>query len=209
MSSPIGHALAGLGIFVTGAGFPPAAVPRKPAPRNFLWAAWLAFVALVPDLDYLIPVLYALRASLDDGLRITHSVVGCLVFPLLTALALSRLKLTPATRRGYGIQVCLAGLSHIVLDLLVGVWPLPLLWPFTAYRFKLPFGILPSAPSFRFDNFYMYRNHLIEFGVIIPLFAGIYLARFSKRPTLKRYACIAALWLCSTGFMVWAFTLAR
>lgn len=203
MSSPVGHALAGLGIYIV------TQPPQKPAPRDLLWMGWLTLVALAPDLDYILPALYALRASMDDGLRITHSLVGCLVFPLLTILALSRLNLKLETRRLYGIQVCLAGLSHIVMDLLVGVWPLPLLWPFTTRRFKLSFGILPSAPSFRLNNLYLYRNLLIELGVIIPLFAGIYLARFSKLPTLERYGCVAASWLCSAGFMAWAFTLAR
>ncbi|MBN2004866.1 MAG: metal-dependent hydrolase [Anaerolineae bacterium] len=203
MSSFVGHALAGLGVHVTSQPL------QKPALRDLLWPGWLVFVSLAPDLDYLIPTLYALRASLDGGLRITHSLAGCLVFPILTILALSRLKLKPATRRLYGIQVCLAGLSHVAMDMLVGVWPLPLLWPFTARRFELPFGVLPSAASFRLDNVYLYRNLLIELGVIVPLFSGVYLARFSKLPALKRYGCAAALWLCSVGFMVWAFTLAR
>ncbi len=209
MSSFIGHALAGLGVFAAGVGVPTTQVPQKPVARDFLWVGWLIFVALAPDLDYILPALYALRVSMDDGMRITHSIVGCLVFPLLTILALLPLNLKPETWRQYGIQVCLAGLSHIVMDLLVGVWPLPLLWPFTARRFRLPFGILPSAPSFRLDNIYLYRNLLIELGVIAPLLAGIYLARFSNLPMLKRYGCVAALWLCSAGFMAWAFTLAR
>jgi hypothetical protein len=95
------------------------------------------------------------------------------------------------------------------MDMLVGVWPLPLLWPFTDARFALPFGILPSAPSFRLDNPYMYRNLLMEVGILIPLYAGVYLLRFGKGAGWKRYGSIAVLWLCSVGFMGWAFTLAR
>ncbi len=203
MSSFIGHTLTSLGVYVT------TQPPQKPAWRDLLWLGWLTFVALAPDLDYVIPALYALRTSMEDGLRITHSLVGCLVFPLLTLPALVWLKLTWETRRLYIIQVFLAGLSHIVMDMLVGVWPLPLLWPFTDARFALPFGILPSAPSFRLDNPYMYRNLLMEVGILIPLYAGVYLLRFGKGAGWKRYGSIAVLWLCSVGFMGWAFTLAR
>ncbi|HNT76638.1 MAG TPA: metal-dependent hydrolase [Anaerolineae bacterium] len=203
MSSFIGHTLTSLGVYAT------TQSPQKPAWRDLLWLGWLTFVALAPDLDYVIPALYALRASMEDGLRVTHSLVGCLVFPLLTLPVLMRLKLTQETRRRYVIQVFLAGLSHIVLDMLVGVWPLPLLWPFTSRRFALPFGILPSAPSFRLDNPYMYRNLLMEVGILIPLYAGVYLLRFGKGAGWKRYGSIAVLWLCSVGFMGWAFTLAR
>lgn len=169
---------------------------------------WLAFVAQAPDLDYIIPPLRALRMSMDNGLRITHSIVGCLVFPLLTILVLSRLNLKPGVRRRHSLQVCLAGLSHIVLDTLVGVGGLPILWPFTSHRFSLPFGVLPSAPAFRLNNFYMYRNVLMEVGVLGPLFTGIYLARFSRIAGWKQYVT-AGLWLCSLGFMGWASTLAR
>ena len=205
MSSFIGHTLTSVGIYAT------TKEPVKLTRHDILWMGWLICVGQAPDIDYIIPTLRALK---NDGLRITHSFVVCMVLPLLTVLALSRLNLTKETRRLYNIQVCLAGLSHIVLDMLVGVLPLPLLWPFTTHRFRLPFGILPSAPAFRLDNIYMYRNLLMEVGVLAPLFVGIYLARFSHTRFAalsgwKRTVSIGILGLCSFGFMGWALTLAR
>ena len=200
MSSFIGHTLTGLGVYAT------TKSPKKLALRDLLWLGWLTFVAVAPDVDYILP---ALRTLKDSGLRVTHSIVGCLVFPLLTLPVLMRLNLKRETRRLYITQVFLAGLSHIVMDTLVGVWPLPLLWPFTSRRFGLPFGLLPSAPAFRLDNPYMYRNLLMEIGIFIPLYAGIYLLRFGKGSGWKRYSSIAVLWLCAASFMGWASTLAR
>jgi len=121
LSSFIGHTLTSIGIAAT------TQRQEKPTALSILWLGWLCFIGLAPDMDYFVPPLYALRASLEDGVRITHSVVGALFFPLLTLLVLSRLHLKQETFRIYGIQACLAGLSHIVMDLLVGVWPLPLL----------------------------------------------------------------------------------
>ncbi len=202
MSSVIGHTITSLGIYAT------TQPPKKLAWHDVLWPGWLIFVALAPDLDYLFPSLYVRDASLGV-LRLTHSFAGCLLFPLLTCLVLWRLKLARETRRLLAIQVALAGLSHLAMDMLVGVASLPLFWPFTVRRFRLPFGILPSGPAFRLDNVYMYRNLLMEVGVLVPLFAGIYLARFAKLDERKRIISSAALWLCSLCFMGWAYTLAR
>jgi membrane-bound metal-dependent hydrolase YbcI (DUF457 family) len=207
MSSIIGHTITGLGIYATTQP-PKARTWRGFALCDLLWPGWLIIVTLAPDLDYFFPSLYVRDASMGI-LRLTHSLVGCLLLPLLTCLVLWRLKLAQQTRRLYAIQVILAGLSHLAMDMLVGVASLPLLWPFTAQRFRLPFGILPSGPAFRLDNFYMYRNLLMEVGVLVPLYTGIYLARFAKFGGRKRSIGVAALWLCSLGFMGWAYTLAR
>jgi membrane-bound metal-dependent hydrolase YbcI (DUF457 family) len=203
LSSFIGHTLTSIGIATT------TQRPEKPTALSVLWLGWLCFIGLAPDMDYFVPPLYALRASLEDGVRITHSVVGALFFPLLTLLVLSRLRLKQETLRLYSIQACLVGLSHIVMDLLVGVWPLPLLWPFTSHLFKLPFGILPSAPSFHLENPYMYRNVTMEVGIFVPLYAGIYVMRYTHLPRWARVTCMSVLWACSAGFMAWAYTLPR
>mgnify|MGYP000918379240 CR=1 FL=1 len=207
MSSFIGHAISGLGVYVTTRAAKEPAL-RDLALRDLFWPAWLVFVAMAPDLDYVFRSL-CMRRDAIGVLRITHSLVGGLVFPALTLLALSRLKMARDTRWLYAVQVVLAGLSHLAMDMLVGVASLPLLWPFTTQRFKMPFGVLPSGPAFRLDNVYMYRNLLMEVGVLIPLYAGIYLARFAKFDGRKRSIGVAVLWLCSLGFMGWAFTLAR
>jgi hypothetical protein len=76
----------------------------------------------------------------------------------------------------HSLQLILAGLSHLVLDLAVGVTALPLLYPFSHETFKLPFGILPSAGKIQINNYLAYRNLFIEIGVIIPIFLIFYLA---------------------------------
>ena len=202
MSSIIGHTLTGLGVYAT------TRPQKKSMLRDWLWSGWLVFVAVAPDLDYIFRSV-CMRRDATGVLRITHSLVGCLIFPLLTFFVLWRLKLAGEIRRLFAFQVVLTGLSHLAMDLSVGVSALPLLWPFTAQRFKLPFGVLPSGPAFRLDNVFMYRNLLMEVGVLVPLYAGIYLARRAKLDGRRRSFGIAVLWLCSLGFMGWAFTLAR
>ena len=174
-----------------------------------IWFSWLLFVSLALDVDYVIPYLYALRASIDTGLRITHSVFVSLLLPLCTILVLSRLRLDRDAFRAYSIQVGLVGLSHIAMDMLVGVWPLPLSWPLSAQVFRLPFGILPSAPVLDLSNPYMYRNLLMEVGILAPLCAGLYLVRHSRRAIWQRRMAVMALWGCSISFMGWAYTLVR
>lgn len=203
MSSFVGHTLNTLGVYVNSQQLE----MERPARRwSLLWLGWLGFVGLAPDLDYVIPQLYATRLSIEYDLRITHSLAGVFFFPLLTMIVLTRLPLRRETQHALSVQVLLVGLSHIILDLLVGVWPLPLLWPFSTARFRLPFGILPSAPAFRLDNPYMYRNVLMELGIFVPLYGGLYL--WQRRGA--HYPIGAALlWLCAAGFMGWAFVLPR
>ncbi len=203
MSSFIGHTLNTIGIY---ANSQPAKTERLDRRWALLWLGWLTFVGVAPDLDYVIPQLHATRLSMATDLRVTHSLVGTLTFPLLTIFVLAILPVKRATRQRLGIQVTLVGLSHVLMDMLVGVWPLPLLWPFSHERSKLPFGILPSAPAFQFENPYLYRNVLMEIGIFLPLYGGIYLWQHARG--WKRSGALA-LWLCTAGFIVWAFGLAR
>lgn len=198
MSSWIGHGIAAVTICAT----------NKSAKRNYAelgWALWLVVVAIAPDVDY---VLAALRVG-EEQARITHSIVGALFLPVLTipvGLLLGWRGTLLATR---SFQVIASGLSHIVLDLLVGVHPMPLLFPFSLALYKLPIGILPSAPLMRLDNLLLYRNLLIEVGVLAPLFAVVYLVRHRKGAMPLRRIALSLLVLCSGIFMAWSLTLAR
>jgi hypothetical protein len=116
MSSFIGHSLTALGIYANSK--PPE---TKPSLATCLWPAWLVVVSVAPDIDYLVPYLRQLREPSYGGLRITHSVVGCLILPLITCLVLISLKLPRPELRTLCLQVAGVGLSHIVMDLLVGV----------------------------------------------------------------------------------------
>ena len=107
------------------------------------------------------------------------------------------------------IQLVLAGLSHLGLDLATGVAALPLLFPWHNRLFKLPFGVLPSAGRIQLDNYFLYRNLLIELGVLIPIAVSLLVL---VRTCRSKWATLAAATasLCVSGcFMVWAFTLSR
>ena len=102
-----------------------------------------------------------------------------------------------------------AGCSHLVLDLLVGVSPLPLLWPFLAQSFKLPFGILPSAGKLQLDNYFLFFNLFIELGVLVPLSVCVAWWRYLKIRGWGDWLIIALLLGISLRCMVWAYGLSR
>lgn len=107
------------------------------------------------------------------------------------------------------IQVILTAFSHLVLDLLVGVGALPLLYPLSFYRFKLPFGLLPSAGRINLANYYIYRNLLIEMRVLLPLLFTFIMVFQALEMTFNRKIAIAILITISISFMGWAFSLPR
>lgn len=167
MSSLIGHSLAAATISVA------AKMPVRPG----LWTAWLIVVASAPDIDYLIP---SLRLTTTPPARLTHSLIGCEVVPLLTCITLALAGLRGRELLVRSLQAAAAGLSHVVLDQLVGVTPAPLLWPFSLQLFKPPFGILPSAGGLRWNNGLLIRNLLIEVGTLLPVFLIVW-SKTSKR----------------------------
>lgn len=187
MSSLLGHALAG---------YTASKCDRKP--KIFLWTIWLIFAAVAPDVDYLLLWIFHLRLSE----RYTHSLGFCLAFSLLTLAALKIFR--AGNLKARFVQVLSASLSHLVLDLLVGVYGNPWLWPITEKTFALPWGILPSAGRLSLTNGYMYRNLLIEMGVLIPVSFAVR-ALSAKERRLRALPWIAAAIPC----MIWAFTLRR
>jgi hypothetical protein len=199
MSFFIGHSLAALSTY---------SVEKQPtSPKAISWLVWLIVIASAPDIDHIVR---ALRLTVDgETLRISHSILLSLVLPLCTILVLTILGC-----KGYFLiirsqQVILAGLSHLVLDLLTGVNKLPLLWPFSTELFKLPFGILPSAGKVNLFNYFLYRNLLIEIGVIAPLVYIAFLINHNKNDTRSPKVRIGGLLLISFCFMVWSFSLSR
>src|SRR5262249_14977986 len=120
MSSFLGHSLAAYSL---------ASCMRRSlaSPSGRLsWDLWLIAFACAHDIDYLIP---ALNSSAHQGLRITHSIAFSLILPLCTGGALYLARSPEHQRWLLSVCAALAGLSHLVLDFLVGVTPLPLLWP--------------------------------------------------------------------------------
>jgi hypothetical protein len=203
MSSFIGHSLPALSVYFSGPHFRPNSPTLK---HRGLWFLTLIMVAWAPDIDHFVP---ALNAASHQGLRITHSLVACLILPICVILMLRLQRLKRAELGFLASQVLLVALSHLGLDMLTGAMSLPLLYPFSQQLFKLPFGLLPSAGKISFSNYYLYRNLVIELGVLLPLFASIHLMAHARKSLSKKQFMMVFLLSCSVGFMVWAASLSR
>src|ERR1044071_8257026 len=117
MSSFLGHSLAAYSLFsIDRRG-------RASTPWRAMWLAWLVVLASAPDIDYLVP---ALASPVHQGSRLTHSIAFSLILPLLSVGVLYFVKGLKSQRKLLSVCAVLAGLSHLVLDFLVGVTPLPL-----------------------------------------------------------------------------------
>lgn len=203
MSSFVGHALAPVILY---AATEPRGADSIDAPRPRLWLAALVLLALAPDADYLV------RALILPGsppIRVTHSFLGSLALPALVLLVLMAMGVRGRPLRLRGFQAASAGLSHVLLDLLVGVTPAALLWPFSSQTFRLPGGVLPSAGHLSFANPYLYRGILLELGVLLPILAMVRLARREGKQGAPGWIAIGALGLVSLGSMLISAALPR
>lgn len=201
MSSLMGHSLAGVMVSLANrcAAFPTATRMR------WLWVGWLVFVAIAPDLDYVVPFLYP---SAHAGLRVTHSLLFACLLPPLTLICLRIYGVKRRALLSAALQLTLASGSHIALDTLVGVTALPLVWPASDYVFKLPFGVLPSAGRPSLSNYYFYYNLGIEMGVLMPLSCCVLISQFRKKSVLV-WAIVGLLLSVAAYFMHWAYGLSR
>jgi inner membrane protein len=206
MSSFIGHSLAGLTVYLTTTELQINDRIRSSSKYNLPWLMWLVAIASMPDIDYLIPSL--ILQHNHHRVRTTHSLLGVLVVPACTILILYLLGKSGKALKLMSLQAILAGLSHLLLDLLTGVLPLPLLYP-SLEVFRLPFGILPSAGKIQLTNYLFYRNLSIELGVIVPLVISLLLIIRDRTFFGKHRLLIAAGLLVSVYFMNWAFSLSR
>ena len=160
----------------------------SPARDLPLLAACLT-LAVLPDLDYLLWWFW--RIAVEP--RLTHSLSFAVASALLAWLLLRGWR----GRHGLGAVplgwvLLAAAASHDVLDFLVGVHPSPWLWPFDGHVYRSPLGALPSAGRLDLTNPYLWRNLLIELGVLGPVMLALCAAR---RPDVRlpRLAWIA-LW---------------
>jgi inner membrane protein len=206
MSSFIGHSLAGSTA---------AALGRKlhPDPQSHslwsdrLWTMLLIAIASAPDIDYLIPTLRLQQSG--RTLRITHSFIGAILLPAGIMLLLWLLGSRGRSFQLKSYQLILTGLSHLLFDLLTGVFPEPLLYPLSDRTFRLPFGLLPSAGKIQLDNYFFYRNLSIELGVLLPLSVSLYLGIGNVVISNGRRLTIAIGLVISGCFMLWAASLSR
>jgi inner membrane protein len=199
MSSFLGHSLAAYSLFSLDRR------KRLSTPWRAVWLGWLVVLASAPDIDYLVP---ALGSPAHQGSRITHSIAFSLILPLLSVGVLYFVKGLKSQRRLLSVCAVLAGLSHLVLDFLVGVTPLPLLWPLSSAAFASPVGILPSAGRVQLSNYYLYRNLLIEAGVLAPIYyvaRGLYLGEINTRNRARMFILL----LVAGCFVAWSVSLSR
>jgi hypothetical protein len=195
MSSFIGHSLIGVSIFANGR--------YESRRRLFITLAVALLLAVSPDVDYII--LWLTGHELEP--RYTHSLFFCLSASLTALLFLSVffkdvLEKTPRA------LIFAAPLSHLILDLSVGVHPLPVFWPVSSSLFVLPHGILPSAGQLRLLNYYLWRNFLIETGILLPV--ALFISPLSRKKILasgKPALITVAVLFCL--FTAWGYSLSR
>lgn len=159
-------------------------------------------VAILPDFDYILHWLFDITVEP----RISHS-LGFSTGVFIVALLISRLTPRYFQRISFVALFC-ASFSHIVLDFLVGVHHNPLLWPLTDAGITSPVGILPSAGSLSFTNYYMWRNFLIEGALILPSFIIVYKTLKSHRKKLDIIWYILSF-IIMIGALYYSITLTR
>lgn len=193
MSSILGHVAAGAIAYA-------AILPRS---RSKAALSFCMVAAVLPDLDYL--SIWAFQYPFRP--RFTHSVVFCLLAAGVLWLVARRMAPTLSPFRLLA-ALAVASLSHPLLDLLVGVHPVPLLWPLPDPDVSLGFGVLPSAGRLQVDNIYLWRNLLIELGLFGPVLAFVVAARYgrSRRALLLVAGIAVPIFL---GALMWSLQLTR
>lgn len=196
MSSLIAHLAAG----ATVCACRPVSLRDAP-PRRVLLPACMA-LAVLPDVDYLAWWLFHINAEP----RLTHSLAFTLAAAALAWFACRRG--VPQPRALFGLLLAAAA-THPLLDFLVGVHPLPLAWPVSGQAVTSPVGVLPSAGRLDFGNPYLWRNLLIEAGVLGPVFALAVSWCRGAKAWPGGWPGLLATALAWVGFLAWAMSLPR
>jgi inner membrane protein len=194
MSSIIAHLSAGIGVYLCR--------HRLNTPETRFVLPLLVLTAIVPDFDYL--AFWLLGINTEP--RLTHTLIFCIGWAVLVKILIN-LYYTPTSKRLSLWELLAAGSSHLLLDLLVNVHPVPILWPLPI-QVALPIGILPSAGQLRLSNYFLWRNLLIEITIVLPLIAGIVaIARASPWPVVcKKAIFIFPIWIIS---LIYSLSLSR
>jgi len=189
MSSFIGHFAAGVAVYLGHSTW-----ANKPERR--LLPVFI-LLAVLPDFDYF--ALWFFKVSAQP--RFTHSISFCLVASTLAWLCIRQLHGRSAKTL---VALAIASCSHPALDLLVGVHPVPILWPLPLPEVQSPIGLLPSAGHLSLTNYYLWRNLLIECGVLLPAFALLvaFVRRAPFRAMLPSAMLLLPIWVAFLGWSV-------
>ena len=136
MPSPVAHTLAGACVAAL-------AARRSPAARALPVAALVILAANLPDLDYL-----ALVRGREAMERFHQSVFHSIGFVAAATLPLALLLRRRVDSARAWLLLAAAGLTHLLLDLLVvDLKPpvgFPFFWPLSAERFHSPITLFPG-----------------------------------------------------------------
>ncbi|TXH66816.1 MAG: metal-dependent hydrolase [Lysobacteraceae bacterium] len=157
-------------------------------------------VAICADFDYLGIWWFGAHAAA----RFTHALPFACIIAVVVWMMMRSLPWTSAARMPF-VAWLIAAASHPLLDLAVGAHPLPLFWPFTDSGVSSPIGVLPSAGRLDIANVYLWRNLLLEIGVLLPILASVVVV--SREGASRRFwraaAVIAPVWIaclvCAVG----------
>lgn len=186
MSSFLAHAAVGVSI----------GVGRR---KSVSLIASLVVLSWAPDIDYAFRML-----GYEPTVRWTHSFVFVLLV-WIAANALARATIRNERISAIAPLFLAALLSHLLMDFLVGLksYGDPLFWPLSDKTYSSPVGLLPAAGKLDPRNYYLWRNLLIEAGMIGPL-----LFLYLQQGRAKLAAIIAAI-VIMAPFLFWSAGLSR
>jgi inner membrane protein len=195
MSSFIGHFVTGASLYL--------AKQELNSYRSALLCGMTSFLAMSPDIDYLI----FWMSDINIEPRVTHSLGFCLGIAILAWLVIRTNRIQKLGAISPRIIIA-APISHLILDFFVGIHPMPLFWPISNESFRIPYGLLPSAGRLDISNHYLWRNLIIELGILLPLLTAIVLVgRGRARQILTPIAAFG--WLIFSVSLAYSITLHR
>lgn len=167
MPTPVGHALAGLSVFLAG----------KSEDRWFAFACLLA--ACFPDLDFALTFI----TGVSYHHTFTHS-LGFALFYLLAAYLLVRWRQRPDPLRE-AVFIGMAYVSHLVLDLFsedtVAPYGLELFWPFSTAFLISPVSVFDFVLRGTVARLFGLHNWMAVGKEILILAPVVLLAWWRKR----------------------------
>lgn len=184
MSSFFAHGLVGVGLG---------------ARMSWLWRLAIVFFACLPDIEYLPYWFFGIELQP----RWTHSTGFVVAVWMLTIAALRACRIT--TPKRLEALLLLASFSHLLMDYAVGVHPNPIFAPFSTEVFSSPVGILPSAGALDPTNYYLWRNLIIEAGILGPLLWLGYNGLRGQGGPLRIVIALAV----ALPFLIWSLSLGR